>query len=201
MMDDTTVQTTPGPRQHRGHCPDEARKTVRLDRTVTTRLDHEGVTFVIVTPVELKFTGALYSIRLHADGSACASRCEGPCESAAWTEIALQEEVTIGRWQWYGGAYALIGWHRFDSNLAGKALRERYEEATEGLAGERILHDLTREDLAAAQRQRGKLRLALRRWRKEAREAEHQYGIALQAAWAGWSAAIILAAILIESVI
>jgi hypothetical protein len=199
MMDDTTVQTTPAPRQPRETDCGAAPQTIRLDRALTTRLSPEGITFVIVTPVELESTGTMYSIRLHADGSACASRCEGPCESAAATEIALREEVTVGRWQWYGGIYALVGWHRFDANPAGKALRERYEEAAEDLAGERILHDLTREELAAAQRQRGKLRQALRRHREAATDAEHRYGIAIQVAWSGWSAAIILAVYLIES--
>lgn len=37
--------------------------------------------------------------------------------------------------------------------------------------------------------------------RDEVADAEHRYDIALQAAWAGWSVAIILAAHLIESVI
>jgi hypothetical protein len=199
-MDSNTVPTSPAPGQPREHERDAFTETIPLSRIITTRLGAEGITFAIVTPHESELNGSVYSVRVHADGSACGSKCKGT-EPATATVIPLGEVVTVGRWQWYGGACALVGWYRFDSNPAGKALRKRADEIAEDLAGEKTLHDLTRADLVSAQKRRSTLRQSLRRARKAADHAEHRYGIALQAAWAGWSVAIVLVAHLIESVI
>ena len=104
--------------------------------------------------------------------------------------------------------------HNYDSSTGAisiapeQLLEARVDELEEAIAEERILHDLTKGDVAAGEAdiealkaRRAKIRTALRRWRKEANDAEHRYGIAVQVAYAGWSAAILLAAHLIESVI
>lgn len=206
MMDDTTVQTTPDPRAH-----DEfAGETIPITYTVTSACPSMGAEVTVLpgdreAPEHWTDEASYFSLRLHKDGSPCLSTC-GCVLGQDRTHLYHNKTVIIGEWTWSAARSWAVGWHRTGPNSAELSLEARVDELEEELAQEQILHGLTREDVGACESdiealktRRSKIRGALRRWRKEATDAEHRYGIALQAAWAGWSTAIILAVYLVES--
>jgi len=211
MMDDTTVQTTPEPR--------EANETSVLDVVTTDSMTiptsrsavvetGDGMELVAMVPdrrLPAEYRGHVYySTTLHPDGSPCHKACE--CDTGQRHQIHAGKPKYFGirkngGWMWAANEVALFGWRRTGPNAEEQKLKTRHDDIKEDLGHEEYKHNCTRDALTASQEQRRKLRASLRRWRKEANDAEHRYGIALQAAWAGWSAAILLAAYLIESVI
>jgi len=119
-----------------------------------------------------------------------------------------EQSITAGGWIWSGFRSYAIGWHCTGPSTAELLLEARVDELEEEIANERILHGLTREDVAACEAdiealkaRRIKIRGFLRRSRKATAAAEGRFRVALQVAYAGWSAAILLAAFLVESVI
>lgn len=211
MMDDSTVQTTLEPR--------EANETSALDVVTTDSMTiptsrsatvqtGDGMELTAMVPdrrLPAEYRGRVYySTTLHPDGSPCYKDC--PCGTGQRHQIHAEKPLQFGTWEsegwtWAANEVALFGWRRTGPNAEEQKLKTLLDDIKEDLGHEEYFHSCTQDDLTASQEQRGKLRLALRRWRKEAGDAEHRYGIALQLAWAGWSAAILLAAYLIESVI
>jgi len=211
MMDDSTVQTPPAPRQaqNAGHGGTTEAFTIPTSRSTTERIVNEGMEFCAVVPDRLlpdEIWGSHYTIPLHTDGSCCKRDCE--CGGAEPTDIRIGGHTTIGAWTWSADRVALFGWQRIGPNASELLLEARVDELEEELAEEQIIHGLTREDEAASEAdiealktRRIKIREYLRRSRKATVDAERRYDIAFHAAWAGWSVAILLAAFLIESVI
>jgi hypothetical protein len=145
-----------------------------------------------------------FTLRLHEDGGLCLAACGCITETNHW--LYGGQSITAGEWTWKGSRSYAIGWHRTGPSTAELNLEARVDELEEELAQEQILHDLTREDVAACEAdieslkaRRVKIRGFLRRSRKATAAAEGRFGVALQAAYAGWAAALILAAHLIES--
>jgi hypothetical protein len=191
MMDDTTVQTIP------------------VSYFLTTTNPSAGVEVMVLhsdteVPKHWADGRSYFTLRLHKDGSLCLTACGCITETNHW--LYDEQSITAGEWTWKGSRSYAIGWHRTGPSTTELRLEARVDELEEELAQEQILHDLTRKDVAACEAdiealkaRRVKIRDFLRRSRKATAAAEGRFGVALQAAWAGWSAAILLAAYLIES--
>ena len=116
MMDDSTVQTPPAPRQPQqpgqGGTTTEA-FTIPTSRSTTERIVSEGMEFCAVVPDRLlpdDIWGSHYTIPLHTDGSCCKRDCK--CGGAEPTDIRIGGHTTIGAWTWSADRVALFGWQR-----------------------------------------------------------------------------------------
>jgi len=186
-------------------------ETIRIPYVVTTTVPEAGVE-IVLQPAEREVPEYWDNVRivaaLHEDGSHCLSTC-GCVAPEDRTTIRRGEIVTIGEWTWFGGQHSwLAGYRRTGPSNAELRLEARVDELEEDLAQEQILHDLTREDVAAGEAdiealkaRRTTIRESLRSSRKATADAEHRFGLAFQAAWAGWSVAILLASLWVGSVI
>jgi hypothetical protein len=186
-------------------------ETIRIPYVVTTTVPEAGVE-IVLQPAEREVPEYWDNVRivvaLHEDGSHCLSTC-GCVAPEDRTTIRRGETVTIGEWTWFGGQHSwLAGYRRTGPSSAEMLLEARVDELEEDLANERILHDLTREDVAAGEAdiealkaRRIKIRESLRCARKAAAAAEDRFGVALQVAYAGWSVAILIVALWVSAVI
>lgn len=218
MMDDSTVQTTPEPRESNETSALDVvttdSMTIPTSRSATVQTG-DGLELTAMVPdrrLPAEYRGRIYySTALHPDGSPCYKAC--PCGTGQRHEIHAGKPMQFAagesdRWTWAANEVALFGWRRTGPSTAELRLEARVDELEEELAQEQILHDLTREEVAACEAdiealkaRRVTIRGFLRRSRKATAVAEGRFGVALQAAYAGWSAALILAALLAESVI
>lgn len=186
-------------------------ESIPVSYHLTTTNPSAGVEVMVLhadkeTPKHWKDGQSFFTLRLHEDGSLCLSACGCVTETNHW--LYDDQRRTVGEWTWNGARSYAIGWHRTGPNAAELLLEARVDELEEEIAQERILHDLTRDDVAAGEAdiealkaRRTKIRASLRRARKAATDAEHRYGLAFQAAWAGWSVAILIAALWVSAVI
>ncbi|MEV3937310.1 hypothetical protein AB0K52_15190 [Glycomyces sp. NPDC049804] len=186
-------------------------QTIRIPYVVTTTVPEAGVE-IVIQPAEREVPEYWDNVRivvaLHEDGTHCLATC-GCVAPEDRTTIRRGETVTIGEWTWFGGQHSwLAGYRRIGPSVAELRLEARVDELTEDLAGEKILHGLTREDVAACEAnieglktRRAAIRTSLRRSRRATADAEHRFGLAFQAAWAGWSVAILIAALWVSAVI
>jgi hypothetical protein len=193
MMDESTVQTIP------------------VSYFLTTTNPSAGVEVMVLhadteVPKHWVDGRSYFTLRLHKDGSICLTTCGCITETNHW--LYDEQSITAGEWIWSGFRSYAIGWHRTGPSAAELLLEARVDELEEEIANERILHGLTREDVAACEAdiealkaRRIKIRGFLRRSRKATAAAEGRFRVALQVAYAGWSAAILLGAFLVESVI
>lgn len=188
-----------------------ATETIPISYHLTAANPAAGVEVVVLhgdqeVPVHWKDGQSFFTLRLHEDGSRCTSTCGCVTETNHW--LYDDQSRTVGEWTWNGACSYAIGWHRTGPNAAELLLEARVDELEEDLAQERILHDLTREDVAACEAdiealktRRIKIRESLRRARKATAAAEGRFGVALQLAYAGWSVAILIAALWVSAVI
>lgn len=176
-MDETTVPTPAEPRQP--HAVEDSHTiqhlSIKTSRHVTASIPAAGLEVVTVLPDE-PIPDYLHNVRyrapIHEDGSLCALDC-GCITPESLTTLPMEEAVTIGDWGWYAGPEALSGVRRTGPSDAEQVLEARVDQLAEDLAGEKILHDLTRDDMAALARRSGERRSALRatvrRYRAEVR--------------------------------
>ncbi|THV29648.1 hypothetical protein [Glycomyces paridis] len=128
-------------------------ETMKIPFAITTVLGGVGVE-VMLMPAEREVPEDWDDVRFttarHTDGSPCASLCKCVVTEDR-TMIRRGETVVIGEWTWFAGdASVLTGYRRTGPSETEAALEVRLEDLADDFAGEKILHDLTREDLERA---------------------------------------------------
>lgn len=196
-MDATTVPTPPAPRQ----AQDES---IRLVHGVTTELPDAGVEVQVLQGERAfpeSWTEPWATLSLHKDGSRCGAEC-GCVSRESLTSIRCGETVTTDDWMWMTFQVPLVvGWRRTGPSDAETRLKDYIEFLKEDLDMEAGHLHLAEERGAALERKVARMRGSLRRSRKAAADAEHRFDIAYQVAFAGWSAAILIASLWISAVI
>lgn len=196
--------------------------TYPITRLFTGTINPADVDLAIATAVDAPAEGkyGCYLVGLHDDGSYCPAEKCGCVDTDARTEIWEGNTVTRGAWTWYGGRYALIGWH--STGPTRPELLERVAEleeqvawGAEALAEEQELYfqanarandDAIRiyglqDELGEAERLRQALEASVEQLNTEAYDLRRRLPRLRGAAGLGWGLALVLAAALVWAVI
>lgn len=177
--------------------------TLSLNRVVTFGVDGtETVTLYSTQAIPTDWTSAYAMVRLHTDGSHCDRGDCGCVTSDNQTKIQDAQSTVVGDWVWSASKTGVVaGWRRTGPSENEQQLLNRLVESEEDLAGEKILHDLTREDRTALIEEFSdraeRLRASIRGFRADYRDMDRLTTRLSCVAVTGWVVAVVLTLVLI----